>query len=139
MERARAELRASRKAGRKAEVEVERADACLEKLREIHRLKVAPDTLKKIFHGMPASPRHAPLAAGKKGKKGETHRHVRHTDTCIQTHTSNMCFGDTLHSLPAGKKQKGETHRHLHTDTHQSCVSATRCTLCRQGEKQQQR
>ena len=70
IERARSELRAARKAGRKAEVEVERADACLEKLREIHRLKVAPDTLKKIFHGMPASPRHPPLAAGKKSKKG---------------------------------------------------------------------
>ncbi|XP_076439733.1 uncharacterized protein LOC143279549 [Babylonia areolata] len=71
METARGDLRAARKATRKAEVEVERAEACLDKLREIHRLKVAPDTLKKIFHGMPASPKHAPLAAppGKRNKK----------------------------------------------------------------------
>nr|KAG5708350.1 hypothetical protein BaRGS_034381 [Batillaria attramentaria] len=69
LEAARAELRGARKAARKAEVEVEKVDACLERLREIHRLKVAPDTLKKIFHGMPASPRHAPVHAGKKVKR----------------------------------------------------------------------
>ncbi|KAK7110635.1 hypothetical protein V1264_014475 [Littorina saxatilis] len=69
LEKVRGELRAVRKAARKAEVEVEKAEACLERLREIHRLKVAPDTLKKIYHGMPASPRHMPLFAGKKSKK----------------------------------------------------------------------
>jgi hypothetical protein len=58
LETARSSLRASRKNVRKTEVEVERADACFERLREIIRLKNAQDTLKKIFHGMPPAARH---------------------------------------------------------------------------------
>ncbi|KAL8592152.1 hypothetical protein ACOMHN_033523 [Nucella lapillus] len=79
-ERTRGDLRAARKAARKLEVEGERAEACLDKLREIHRLKLSSEPLKKIFHGMPAavsSSRHHPAHAGvaapgeKKNKKNK--------------------------------------------------------------------
>ncbi|GFR68746.1 hypothetical protein ElyMa_003741000 [Elysia marginata] len=53
LEQAILELRQSRRLARKAQVELERQEACLAKLKEIHLLKTTPETLKKIFHNMP--------------------------------------------------------------------------------------
>jgi len=50
---------------RKFEVELERIDANLSRLKEIHRYKTTPEILKKIFHGMPLTARHV----ANKGKR----------------------------------------------------------------------
>ena len=54
----RAETRSTKKECRKTEVELERIEACLSRLREIHRYKTTPEILKKIFHNMPLTARH---------------------------------------------------------------------------------
>ncbi|XP_013085883.2 uncharacterized protein LOC106070508 isoform X2 [Biomphalaria glabrata] len=47
------ELRQWRRVARKAEVELQRIESCLAKLKEIHLLKTSDETLKKIFHNLP--------------------------------------------------------------------------------------
>ncbi|KAH9513210.1 hypothetical protein Btru_034375 [Bulinus truncatus] len=53
LEHAIQELRQWRRVARKAEVELQRIESCLAKLKEIHLLKTSPETLKKIFHNLP--------------------------------------------------------------------------------------
>lgn len=71
LENARTQLRNLRRAARKTDVELERVDACLSRLREIMRLKTTTDTLSKIFHGMPATPRHSVPHRSKTNRKGK--------------------------------------------------------------------
>jgi hypothetical protein len=52
------EVRKIKKQFRKSEVELERLDANLSRLKEIYRYKTTPEILKKIFHGMPLTARH---------------------------------------------------------------------------------
>ena len=67
---ARTETRATKKECRRTEVELERIDACLSRLREIHRYKTTPEILKKIFHNMPLTARHVVNKGGKKPING---------------------------------------------------------------------
>ncbi|WAQ94954.1 hypothetical protein MAR_007425 [Mya arenaria] len=53
-----AEVKRLKKEFRKCEVEQERIEGNLSRLREILRYKTAPEVLKKIFHGMPLTARH---------------------------------------------------------------------------------
>ena len=66
---ARAEARTTKKEWRRTEVELERIDACLSRLKEIHRYKTTPEILKKIFHNMPLTARHV-VNKGKKPING---------------------------------------------------------------------
>ncbi|XP_005098259.1 uncharacterized protein LOC101863343 [Aplysia californica] len=59
LEQASLDLRNCRRKARKSEVELERIQGCLAKLKEIHLLKTSQETLKKIFHNMPINSRYA--------------------------------------------------------------------------------
>ncbi|XP_046347125.2 uncharacterized protein LOC124127798 [Haliotis rufescens] len=69
LEDAKTDLRHAKKTARKAEVELERVETCLTKVKDIHRIKTSPETLKKIFHKLPFTPRK--LNASKKTDKLE--------------------------------------------------------------------
>ena len=79
---ARTETRSTKKEWRKTEVELERINACLSRLREIHRYKTTPEILKKIFHNMPLTARHV-VNKGKKPISGKTLTH-HYENTPIQ-------------------------------------------------------
>jgi len=57
---------------RKCEVEGERLEVNLGRLKEILRYKTAPEILKKIFHGMPLTAHHV-LNKGKRPIMGTVH------------------------------------------------------------------
>ena len=68
LEQAILDLRQSRRLARKAQVELERQEACLAKLKEIHLLKTTPETLKKIFHNMPLHSKYTQPTNKQKGE-----------------------------------------------------------------------
>ena len=57
LEKLKSELKLCKKAARRAEVELQRLDGCLVRLKDIHRMKSCPEVLKKIFHNLPFTPR----------------------------------------------------------------------------------
>ncbi|KAL3831684.1 hypothetical protein ACJMK2_023407 [Sinanodonta woodiana] len=60
------EARVAKKEHRLMEVELERIDANLLKLKEIHRYKTSAEVLKKIFYNMPVTTKHMVISNGRK-------------------------------------------------------------------------
>lgn len=87
------EVKKIKKEFRKCEVELERLDVNLSRLKEIQRYKTTPEILKKIFHGMPLTARHV-ANKGKKPIMGMSVVYYVHTTYLAppQKYQSNLTF-----------------------------------------------
>ncbi|KAL5006852.1 hypothetical protein ScPMuIL_015658 [Solemya velum] len=66
LEELKIDSRQAKKELRKTELDMERLDSSIKRLREIYRFKTSPEVLRKIFHKMPLTKRNAALLRKKK-------------------------------------------------------------------------